>query len=232
MDNCGNSRANTCRQSSDQRVVVRRFARRRRPFGRSAFIRSKPAKRLDRASRARRAPRNRNEYTLKPWSHEDQLEGKSGASSRGNSSSNSVIVPGVSAGRPAGRRIRAVVVGRVRSARASTAARLGAPGLSFRRWRRARSALRKRDRRQNIVRVVVASPLRRGATSVPPSTPSRRVKSPSRRFRARVAGRGPAFASSPPATAFGRTSVTGGGYATSFSVNPGRWSVFGTGGND
>ncbi|KAK7588066.1 hypothetical protein V9T40_009785, partial [Parthenolecanium corni] len=48
-----------------------------------------------------------------------------------------VIVPGVSAGRPAGRRIRAVVVGRVRSARASTAARLGAPGLSFRRWRRA-----------------------------------------------------------------------------------------------
>ncbi|KAK7570829.1 hypothetical protein V9T40_013429 [Parthenolecanium corni] len=70
------------------------------------------------------------------------------------------------------------------------------------------------------------------ATSVPPSTPSRRVKSPSRRFRARVAGRGPAFASSPPATAFGRTSVTGGGYATSFSVNPGRWSVFGTGGND
>ncbi|KAK7571773.1 hypothetical protein V9T40_013483 [Parthenolecanium corni] len=73
-----------------------------------------------------------------------------------------VIVPGVSAGRPAGRRIRAVVVGRVRSARASTAARLGAPGLSFRRWRRALGTS-ERDRRQNIVRVVVASPLRRGA---------------------------------------------------------------------
>ncbi|KAK7571737.1 hypothetical protein V9T40_009798 [Parthenolecanium corni] len=157
MDNCGNSRANTCRQSSDQRVVVRRFARRRRPFGRSAFIRSKPAKRLDRASRARRAINWRASLVpaaavipapiayIKVVAVKKLVVGSVSSrrrtTERGRLASRlaflQVIVPGVSAGRPAGRRIRAVVVGRVRSARASTAARLGAPGLSFRRWRRA-----------------------------------------------------------------------------------------------
>lgn len=61
-----------------------------------------------------------------------------------------VIVPGVSAGRPAGRRVRAIVVRRVRWAR--TIVRAYAP--TFRPASRvACAALWKRDRRQNIVRV-------------------------------------------------------------------------------